>query len=336
MKKIAAALLVLIVVALAWVIYINDYQFVSEPIALNAGGNRLTGTLVLPKKTEGKPGVIVFIHGDGPANADRDEDYYSLWETMAEQGYAVMAFDKAGVGGSSGNWLHQTMSDRANEAVDIIDWARKDGRFNSQCTGLWGASQAGWVMPGIAAQRPDIAFTLAVAPAINWLHQGRYNTRAEMVAAGKTQAQIKARELQGQHLLSLLGQPDGYAQYRKEYGASATISVDRWQFIRTNMASDATAGLHNFKTPVHLIVGGRDLNVDADETERIYRQNIPADLLTVTRIEPADHRMMKPLFVRYPLLVNVIGLFAPRSVQDEAYLRDIATFLGAQPCGHVQ
>ncbi|MFG0429963.1 alpha/beta hydrolase family protein [Serratia liquefaciens] len=336
MKKTAVCLLALILMMLGWIIYANDYQFVAEPIALNAGGNRLTGTLVLPKETVDKPGVVVLIHGDGPANADRDEGYYSLWETLAEQGYAVLAFDKAGVGGSSGNWLHQTMSDRAKETVDIIDWARKDGRFDSQCIGLWGASQAGWVMPSVAAQRPDIAFTLAVAPAINWLRQGDYNTRAEMMAAGKTQAQIKARERQDQRLLSLLRQPDGYTQYRKEFGDSATISVDRWQFIRANMISDATEGLRSFKTPVHLIVGGRDLNVDVDETERIYRHNIPADLLTVTRIEDADHMMLKPLFTRHPLLINVIGLFAPRSVQDEAYLQDIAAFLGAQSCSHGQ
>ncbi|MNH14797.1 hypothetical protein D3C79_743950 [compost metagenome] len=98
------------------------------------------------------------------------------------------------------------------------------------------------------------------------------------------------------------------------------------------MASDATKGLRNFKTPVHLIVGGRDLNVDVNETERVYRQNIPANLLTVTRIERADHMMLTPLFVRHPALINVIGLFAPRSVQDDAYLRDVAAFLGGQPC----
>ncbi|CAI0895823.1 alpha/beta hydrolase family protein [Serratia entomophila] len=332
MKKIAACVLMLILATLGWVLYANDYQFTTERIALEASGNRLTGTLVLPKLVSGKLGVIVFIHGDGPANASLDEGYYSVWETMAKQGYAVLAFDKAGVGGSSGNWLHQTMNDRTKEAVDIIDWARKDERFNSQCVGLWGASQAGWVMPEIAGQRPDIAFTLAVAPAINWLRQGRYNTRAEMAATAMTKRQIQTQEAQDRHLLSLLGQPNGYVQYRREYGPLPPLSADRWRFIRGNMASDATKGLRNFKTPVHLIVGGRDLNVDVDETERVYRQNIPANLLTVTRIERADHMMLKPLFVRHPVLINVIGLFAPRSVQDEAYLQDVAAFLGDQPC----
>ncbi|MFJ7498438.1 alpha/beta hydrolase family protein [Serratia grimesii] len=332
MKKIVICLLALLVVALGWIFYVNDYQYVTEPVGVTAGGNSLAGTLVLPKNIHGKPGVIVFVHGDGPANASRDEAYYRVWETMAEQGYAVLSFDKAGVGGSSGNWLHQSMGDRAKETADIIDWARKDGRFNPQCVGLWGTSQAGWVMPEVARLRPDIAFTLVLSPAINWLTQGRYNTRAEMEAAGIDEQRIQEREAVGRHVLSLLRQSDGYTQYRREYGEAATLSADRWQFIRANMSSDATGGLSNYKTPVHLMLGGRDINVDVNETERVYRQVIPSALLTVMRIEQADHAMVKPLFVRYPSLINIIDLFAPRTIQYDAYLQDVAAFLAAQPC----
>jgi hypothetical protein len=42
--------------------------------------------------------------------------------------------------------------------------------------------------------------------------------------------------------------------------------------------------------------------------------------------------MVKPLFVRYPSLINIIGLFAPRTIQYDAYLQDVAAFLAAQPC----
>lgn len=73
--------------------------------------------------------------------------------------------------------------------------------------------------------------------------------------------------------------------------------------------------------------------MDVDETERVYRQTIPASLLTVTRIDEADHVMIKPLFARHPWLINVVGLFAPRSVQYDTYRQDVAGFLAAQPCG---
>ncbi|MEX0633146.1 hypothetical protein M8494_18155 [Serratia ureilytica] len=79
----------LLLLALGWVIYVNDFRFVTEPVTVTAGGNRLTGTLVLPQHAPVKPGVVVFVHGDGPANASRDEGYYGIWEAMAQQGYAV-------------------------------------------------------------------------------------------------------------------------------------------------------------------------------------------------------------------------------------------------------
>ncbi|HGE6738256.1 TPA: alpha/beta hydrolase family protein [Serratia marcescens] len=138
MRKIGLCLVALVLAALGWVIYVNDFRFVTEPVAVSAGGNRLTGTLVLPEHAPFKPGVVVFVHGDGPANASRDEGYYGIWEAMAQQGYAVLSFDKPGVGGSGGNWLHQTMADRARETADIIDWVRRDGRFDARCVGLWG------------------------------------------------------------------------------------------------------------------------------------------------------------------------------------------------------
>ncbi|HEB0142280.1 TPA: alpha/beta hydrolase, partial [Serratia marcescens] len=143
MRKIGLCSVALFLLAFGWVIFVNDFRFVTEPVTVTAGGNRLTGTLVLPQHAPVKPGVVVFVHGDGPANASRDEGYYGIWEAMAQQGYAVLSFDKPGVGGSGGNWLHQTMADRARETADIIDWARRDGRFDARCVGLWGTSQAG-------------------------------------------------------------------------------------------------------------------------------------------------------------------------------------------------
>ena len=108
MRKIGLCSVVLFLLALGWVIFVNDFRFVTEPITVIAGGNRLTGTLVLPQHAPVKPGVVGFGHGDGPANASRDEGYFGIWEAMAQQGYAVLSFDKPGVGGSGGNWLHQT------------------------------------------------------------------------------------------------------------------------------------------------------------------------------------------------------------------------------------
>jgi len=53
MKKIVICLLALLVVALGWIFYVNDYQYVTEPVGVTAGGNSLAGILVLPKNIHG-------------------------------------------------------------------------------------------------------------------------------------------------------------------------------------------------------------------------------------------------------------------------------------------
>ncbi|VCU61916.1 hypothetical protein EPIB2_993 [Tritonibacter mobilis] len=38
---------------------------------------------------------------------------------MADASIGVLFWDKAGVGASTGNWLNQSMEDRANEALAV-------------------------------------------------------------------------------------------------------------------------------------------------------------------------------------------------------------------------
>ena len=84
------------------------------------------------------------------------------------------------------------MDDRAREVAAAIDWARQRTEIDPNRIGLWGASQAGWVMPKVAAADPLLRFIIAVSPAINWLQQGRYNLLAELAKSGASPADVDA------------------------------------------------------------------------------------------------------------------------------------------------
>lgn len=64
-----------------------------------------------------KPVAIHLVHGDGPQDRWSEGGYIPLVKFLVSQGIAVFSWDKPGVGNSTGNWLAQTMSDRAEEAV---------------------------------------------------------------------------------------------------------------------------------------------------------------------------------------------------------------------------
>ncbi|SDL50703.1 hypothetical protein SAMN05428961_105313 [Paenibacillus sp. OK060] len=283
---------IIILAIVSWLLIQNTFNMKETRISIPTSYGQLTGILTLPKQHSDKVGLVVFVHGDGPINASYDGGYRPLWEKLAMAGYASLSLDKRGVGGSSGNWLDQTMEDRAQDVLTAIEWARKEPSIDQDRIGLWGASQAGWVIPNIVKQDPDIAFSILVSPAINWITQGRYNTQQEMLQKGYTEEEITARQLYNDQVLQLIRNKATYDEYKLIANKDQLISKERWTFIVNNVESDATDGLVSFHSPVHLVLGGQDINVDVQETERVYRQMIPQSLLSVTKLPDADHSML--------------------------------------------
>jgi pimeloyl-ACP methyl ester carboxylesterase len=74
----------------------------TEEVHFRCGGNILAGVLVLPEAPGPFP-AIGFVLGSGPA----DRTYYGmaphLWRHFARRGFACLAWDKPGVGKSTGD-----------------------------------------------------------------------------------------------------------------------------------------------------------------------------------------------------------------------------------------
>ncbi|WP_071344038.1 alpha/beta hydrolase family protein [Nocardia seriolae] len=304
-----------------WVIVANDFDIREQRVTITGGPQPLHATLALPEHGDGPFGLVVFVHGDGPADATLDSFYRPLWESFARAGYAALAWDKPGVDGAPGDWLDQTMHDRAVETEAALDWARGRAEIDPARIGVWGISQAGWVLPEVAARHPELRFMILVSPAVNWLRQGEFNLRAELgerhAAADELAAQLRRRETN----LSLLREGADYDRYRSATLDSPPVSAQRWRFVSRNYLSDVTETLPRLRVPTLLLLGGHDLNVDAAETERVYRASVPADLLTVRTFPGASHNLVKFDLDRPDgTRAYLTALFAPRSLYAPGYL----------------
>lgn len=106
----------------------------------------LAGELVGP---ENKPkGVLVFVHGsgDGPRRA------YDTWTNLfLSRGWAVVVFDKRGSGKSTGDWHDADFVTLAGDVHAVLKWTRAQRELAGLKVALWGASQAGWIIPQLAA-----------------------------------------------------------------------------------------------------------------------------------------------------------------------------------------
>ncbi|MEV5238055.1 CocE/NonD family hydrolase [Streptomyces cinnamoneus] len=307
----------------------NTYDLREERVSLPHAGHRLDGVLARPKAGTGPFGVVVFVHGDGPVDATHETFYRPLWESFARAGYASLSFSKPGVGGSGGNWLDQSMQDRAEETLAAVAWARARPDVDGGRIGLWGASQAGWVLPKVAAKDRRLQFVIAVSPAVNWLQQGRFNLLAQLREDGASRHEVDAALRRRETTLRLLRQGASFEEYRAEAGNDARdMTADRWRFITKNHTADATDDLRAMRgTPVLLVLAGHDVNVDVADTEAAYRRLLPASSLRVERYPDATHSLVRHGVERSRTRLTLTAVFFPRELFAPGFLADQRHYL---------
>ncbi|WP_239170467.1 alpha/beta hydrolase family protein [Actinoplanes xinjiangensis] len=327
-RKIALLVMVLLTAGVAAVLAGHDFRITERRVTIPTAAGSLDAVLVLPEDGPAH-GLVVMVHGDGPVEATHDGLYRPWFEAAADAGFATLSWSKPGVGASTGDWLRQSMADRAVEASTVIDWARTRPDVPTGTVILWGASQAGWVVPRIAAERADITAIVAVSPAVNWLRQGRFHLLAELDHAGAGARERERAVAVSDQTRRLLEQRCDFATYRNTTDDDQPMDEARWGFVQRNHTADATADLRAVRVPVLLMLGDHDRNVDTVETENTYRQ-ILGERVTVRRFDAA-HSMAAPAMEEHTLLGLATGVFRPRSLLADTVLDTYRGYLDAAP-----
>ena len=123
-----------------------------------SGSIRLYYAFDLPEGVE-RPPLIVLSHGSEQVNTATNARFAL---PLVQRGFAVLRFDKRGVGKSGGEFskafAHMTVL--AGDLVAAVDFVRADPRIDASRIGLMGQSQAGWVVPEAAVRSPDVSFVI--------------------------------------------------------------------------------------------------------------------------------------------------------------------------------
>lgn len=128
-----------------------------EAIAFASEHITLAGTLFLPASPEKHPAVVLF-HGSGPQSRDL---FTARW--FAEQGLAALAYDKRGVGESTGDFRAVPFMDLCADGLAAIHYLKSRPEIDAKRIGVWGLSQGGWLGPLAASRSADVAFVIAVS-----------------------------------------------------------------------------------------------------------------------------------------------------------------------------
>jgi len=291
-------------------------------VSFTVGDTVLSGTLVLPHNVDNPP-IALTIHGDGPQDRFSNSGYLPIINTLLDAGIGVFTWDKAGIGASTGNWLEQTMDDRATVALAARLAIADLDTIDIDQIGFLGFSQAGWVLPRVANEITP-AFTVIVGGAVSWRDQGTYYNRVRLTTAGVAPAEItKQLDERIKNNDALFGGPI-------DQTTITDMDPDRLQFVANAYWEDSTDAIASMQGPVLAIWGEQDLNVDARTDATIFTEQLAplSDQRSVVMVPNATHGLLRadlfnyqlpsdwPWYLEYLFIGMGRDAFAPQSLDQ--------------------
>ena len=164
--------------------------------------------------------VVILVHGSGDATRHGAVDFEPLIEIFLRNGFAVLSWDKPGSGESRGTFTQgYGLTERANILCDAVKVLIDNPSVINTAIGLWGISQAGWVMPLALEKTQDIAFMIVVSGGgEDSIEQMAYQVGQVVACGGGSAEQVSNVERYWSQMQK--------AQAYNEYQAAAEILVN--------------------------------------------------------------------------------------------------------------
>lgn len=255
----------------------EEVQFANGPVTLH-------GTLTLPAGPSPYP-ALVLVHGSNALT----RDVFGPWSRyFAGLGFAVLTYDKRGTGQSTGDWKRADFPTLAADVLAAVRFLRARKDIRPERVGLWGASQAGWIMPLVAAQAPkEVAFLVVHAGSGTTVHEeGVLYIQNELRLAGlpDTSVAIGRRYQLLDDSVTRVG--SGWDKLQRYYEVHRTEETWLWPprpaddwfrpYYRMLMDFDPSSSWRRVTCPALFFFGELDANVPPRESwppiERALRQ----------------------------------------------------------------
>lgn len=169
MKHIPVLSLFLLLAACSGPTNISEF---SEEGFFNSGDIRLSYVLDFPGPGGPYP-MVILGHGSG---RQTKHDSRERAERLLERNFAVLRYDKRGVGDSGGEYSRafSALPILAGDMVAAVQHIKDHTQVDDSRIGLMGASQAGWIIPIAATREPNVHFAIALSGPTITTHQANF------------------------------------------------------------------------------------------------------------------------------------------------------------------
>ncbi|HEY6384394.1 MAG TPA: alpha/beta fold hydrolase [Candidatus Acidoferrum sp.] len=189
-----------------------------------SGKITLAGTLVLPAGSGQHPAVVLF-HGSGAQERDL---FTARW--FADQGIAALAYDKRGVGESTGNFRAVPFMELCDDGLAAIEYSKSRKEIDPKRIGVWGLSQGGWLGPLAASRSGDVSFVIAVSgPGVSPGEQMIVFYANELRAEGASESDVREASALRRNVWNYLSNGTGGSTgYEKAKAELEQARTKRW------------------------------------------------------------------------------------------------------------
>lgn len=271
----------------------QEREIREEAVRIANGNVTLAGTLVVPEGPKRHPAVVLF-HGSGPQQRDL---FTARW--FAQQGIAALAYDKRGVGESTGNFRTVPFMELCGDGLAAIEYLKSRRDIDAKHIGVWGLSQGGWLGPLAAFRSSDVAFVIAVSgPAVSPGEQMIFYYANELRADGLPESDVREASVLRRNIWNYLSTGNGYENAKSELNRARTRSwydevenqddrlfeplpspaeikrpayrYTRW--FKREMNYDPVPALQALRVPALFLFGDQDRLVNVNETVAVLRR----------------------------------------------------------------
>jgi pimeloyl-ACP methyl ester carboxylesterase len=238
----------------------------------------LGGTMLAPGNSKGP--VILIIPGSGPTNRDgnntlgvKASTYKLLAEGLAAKGIISVRIDKRGMFGSAGAVADANAVTVADYARDVQSWVDViRGKTGASCVWLLGHSEGGLVALASSQSAAGVCGLILVAapgrPLGEVLREQLKSNPANAPVLAQALAAIEALEA-GRHMDVSAMHPALQALFNPKVQG----------FLISTFALDPARLIADWKSPVLIVQGARDIQVSVLDAQRLKKAAPAAKLL---------------------------------------------------------
>ncbi|HTW78531.1 MAG TPA: alpha/beta fold hydrolase [Terracidiphilus sp.] len=275
--------------------------------------NRLAGTLSLPEGSGPFPAVVL-VSGTGHNTRDEEvsghEVFVVLADALSRRGFAVLRYDKRGVGGSTGNFDAATTEDFASDADAAVRWLCAQPMIDSRRVGILGHSEGGIIAPMVAVSDSKVAFVVMIAgPALRGDKLFVLQSAMTARAYGAPEDYIARRMIFDQTLYdAVIAAPsasaalesaqrivaEGVAEKLVDENEAKTLAQDvtsAWE--RYFLAYDPAPALARLSVPVLAMYGSLDVQVPGMEDLVAASKALKSNANAVVVLLPGKNHLMQ-------------------------------------------